>query len=107
MYPWHTAEESRLDRQTGHWCNVCNVACESDAALREHYRQCHPELAARLEWLHAHVEQGEDAGRRNRPVEGGRQALAGCAEESKHSHARHLLSRARQAWELLRHGRHD
>lgn len=31
------------------WCNVCNASCETEAVLRAHYREEHPELAARLE----------------------------------------------------------
>jgi hypothetical protein len=45
-------------RSNQHWCNLCSAACASDDDLRAHYRQCHPEVAARLEALAQQAQGG-------------------------------------------------
>jgi hypothetical protein len=43
------SQPSHGSRSTQLWCNICNEPCASNEALREHYRQRHPEAAANLE----------------------------------------------------------
>jgi hypothetical protein len=46
----------RHSARLGHfWCNVCQTDCASDEALRQHYREAHPELAAQFEKLRAEL----------------------------------------------------
>ena len=43
------SQPSHAVRQTTLWCNICNEPCASNEALRAHYRERHPEVAANLE----------------------------------------------------------
>jgi hypothetical protein len=54
MRPYRPTRSELPTRSNQHWCNLCNAPCESDEALREHYRQCHPEAAALLEQFAQH-----------------------------------------------------
>ncbi|MCC6189758.1 MAG: hypothetical protein IT318_12055 [Anaerolineales bacterium] len=55
---WGTERAFHAPRSRNGWgrmpgrplfCQVCNLALRDDAALREHYHECHPEVAARLD----------------------------------------------------------
>jgi hypothetical protein len=41
--PSHAVRSAQL------WCNICSEPCATNDALREHYRERHPEAAANLE----------------------------------------------------------
>ncbi len=61
MRPNLTSSTHGVSRVDHYWCNICQQACGSDEALREHYRQCHPDVAAKIEQLAASLRQA-DAG---------------------------------------------
>jgi hypothetical protein len=42
-------QPSHVIRSAQLWCNICNEPCATNDALREHYRERHPEAAANLE----------------------------------------------------------
>jgi hypothetical protein len=107
MYPRHPIDEDRPKRQTQHWCNVCNAVCESDPALREHYRQCHPEVAARLERLWMAMQQRIEADQAGSHAGARRPAHTVDSAHDEPAVPSQLLRRARQTWDRLRHRTHS